>query len=184
VLFSDIRGFSTMSEKMSPAEVVALLNEYLTEMTAATAAFHGYVNNFIGDAIVVVFGVPIPQPDAERRAVSAALAMRDALAALNLRRATRGAPPIETGIGIAAGPMVAGQIGSPQRMLYTVIGDAVNVAARLETLTKEYPGKSILVTDRVAAALARGEGAPRAEPLGPIKLKGRTEPVEVFSIAR
>ena len=184
VLFSDIRGFSTLAERMDPQAVVALLNEYLTAMTGATAAFGGYINNFIGDAIVVVFGAPIPQSDAERRAVLAALAMRDALVALNVRRTARGDVPIETGIGIAAGDMVAGQIGSPERMLYTVIGDAVNVASRLETLTKEYPGKSILVTLRVAQALASDPALPRVEPLGLIKLKGRTEPVEVFAVLR
>jgi adenylate cyclase len=184
VLFSDIRGFSTLSERMDPQNVVALLNEYLTEMTAAAAPFNGYVNNFIGDAIVVIFGAPVPQPDAEWRAVMAALAMRDALAALNVRRAARGDAPLETGIGIAAGDLVAGQIGSPERMLYTVIGDVVNVAARLETLTKEYPGKSILVTDRVASALDQKAVAAHTEPLGPIRLKGRTAPVDVFAVLR
>ncbi len=187
VLFSDIRGFSTLAEQMDPQAVVALLNEYLTAMTGATAAFGGYINNFIGDAIVVVFGAPIPQSDAEKRAVLAALAMRDALVELNVRRAARGDAAIETGIGIAAGDMVAGQIGSPERMLYTVIGDAVNVASRLETLTKDYPGKSILVTRRVADAMAApgaGSGLPRMDPLGLIKLKGRTEPVEVFAVVR
>jgi class 3 adenylate cyclase len=165
---------------MDPQAVVALLNEYLTEMTAATAAFNGYINNFIGDAIVVIFGAPIPQPDADRRAVAAALAMRDALAALNVRRAARGEAAIETGIGIAAGDMVAGQIGSPERMLYTVIGDAVNVAARLEALTKEYPGKHVLVTRAVADAV--GDAVSQTESLGHIRLKGRTEPVDVVAV--
>jgi class 3 adenylate cyclase len=181
VLFSDIRGFSTLAETMDPQAVVALLNEYLTEMAEATAAYQGYINNFIGDAIVVIFGAPVPQPDAARRAVAAALAMRRALVSLNRQRAARGAPAIETGIGIAAGDMVAGQIGSPQRMLYTVVGDAVNVAARLEALTKEYPGKSVLITRTVAEAL-EGEDAPETELLGPIKLKGRSEPVDVFAV--
>ncbi len=182
VLFSDIRGFSSLAEKMAPQEVVSLLNEYLTAMTAATTASGGYVNNFIGDAIVVIFGVPVQQPDPERRAVSAALAMREALADLNARRAARGDAPLESGIGISAGEMVAGQIGSPERMLYTVIGDAVNVAARLEALTKEYPGKHILVSDRVAGALAGQPDAPPLEPLGPIQLKGRSVPVDVFAV--
>ncbi len=180
VLFSDIRGFSTLSEKMDPQAVVALLNEYLTAMAAATTAWNGYINNFIGDAIVVVFGAPVPQVDADGRAVHAAFAMRKALARLNETRAARGDAPIETGIGIAAGDMVAGQIGSPERMLYTVIGDAVNVAARLEALTKEYPGKHVLVTRAVADALATGSA--HAESLGPILLKGRSEPVEVISL--
>ena len=180
VLFSDIRGFSSIAETMDPHAVVALLNEYLTAMTEATSAYNGYINNFIGDAIVVVFGAPIPQTDAERRAVSAALAMRRALAALNERRVARGDPALETGIGIAVGDMVAGQIGSPERMLYTVIGDAVNVAARLESLTKEHAGKPILITRRVADAL--DHGALGLEPLGPIKLKGRSEPVDVVAV--
>jgi len=182
VLFSDIRGFSTLAETMDPQAVVTLLNEYLTAMTGATAAYNGYVNNFIGDAIVVVFGAPIPQLDAERRAVSAAVAMRVALVSLNARRAARGEAELETGIGIASGDMVAGQIGSPERMLYTVIGDAVNVAARLEALTKDYPGKPILVTRRVADALAGSPELGALEALGPIKLKGRAEPVEVFAV--
>lgn len=182
VLFSDIRGFSSLSEKMDPQAVVALLNEYLTAMVEATAAYNGYVNNFIGDAIVVIFGAPIPQTDAERRAVSAALAMRAALAELNLRRAARGEVPLATGIGIAVGDMVAGQIGSPARMVYTVIGDAVNVAARLEALTKDYPGKTILITRRVADALGAAPEVGALEPLGPHTLKGRLEPVEVFAV--
>jgi class 3 adenylate cyclase len=180
VLFSDIRGFSTLAETMDPHAVVALLNEYLTAMTEATAAYNGYINNFIGDAIVVVFGAPIPQLDAEARAVRAALSMRSGLARLNERRAARGDPPLETGIGIAVGDMVAGQIGSPERMLYTVIGDAVNVAARLEALTKDHPGRFILITRRVADAL--GPDLAVLEPLGPIKLKGRAEPVEVVAV--
>lgn len=186
VLFSDIRGFSTMAETMDPQAVVAMINEYLTVMSAATSQFAGYINNFIGDAIVVIFGAPIPQRDAEKRAVLAALAMRDALADLNQRRTARGEPALETGIGIAAGDMVAGQIGSPERMLYTVIGDAVNVAARLEALTKDYPDKPILITKRIAEAIVQDEGAPApaTEALGPIKLKGRSEPVEVFAVVK
>ena len=182
VLFSDIRGFSSLSEKMDPQAVVQLLNEYMTEMTEATRVYRGYVNNFIGDAIVVIFGAPIPDPDCERRAVLAAVAMRGRLAALNTRRLARGEAPLETGIGIAAGTMVAGQIGSPQRMQYTVIGDAVNVAARLESLTKEYPGRSILITRSVVNALQSVADFPQAESLGPVKLKGRNEPVDVFAV--
>jgi class 3 adenylate cyclase len=182
VLFSDIRGFSTLSEKMDPQAVVKLLNEYMTEMTEASSVYRGYVNNFIGDAIVVIFGAPIPDPECERRAVLAAVAMRRRLAELNRRRVTRGDSPLETGIGIAAGTMVAGQVGSPQRMLYTVIGDAVNVASRLESLTKEYPGRPILVTRSVVDAFKGVPGFPQPEALGPVKLKGRHEPVDVFAV--
>jgi class 3 adenylate cyclase len=167
---------------MDPQAVVKLLNEYMTEMTEASSVYRGYVNNFIGDAIVVIFGAPIPDPECERRAVLAAVAMRRRLAELNRRRVTRGDSPLETGIGIAAGTMVAGQVGSPQRMLYTVIGDAVNVASRLESLTKEYPGRPILVTRSVVDAFKGVPGFPQPEALGPVKLKGRREPVDVFAV--
>ncbi|WP_375770246.1 cache domain-containing protein [Archangium gephyra] len=181
VLFSDIRGFSSLSERMDPQGVVALLNEYLTEMAEAVRPYQGYINNFIGDAIVVIFGAPLVQRDIERRAVRAALAMQARLAVLNARRTARGDFPIETGIGICAGEVVAGQIGSPERLLYTVIGDTVNVAARLEALTKDYPEHSILVNHAVAGAVGEEPGL-RIESLGPVRLKGRAEPVEVSAL--
>jgi class 3 adenylate cyclase len=183
VLLSDMRGFSTMSESMRSQNVVAMLNEYLTEMTRSVRPWNGYVNNFIGDAIVVVFGAPVGPEDVERRAAYAALAMRDALARLNERRVARGDTRLETGIGISAGEVVAGQIGSPERMLYTVIGDAVNVAARLEALTKDKPGHPILVTRAVAQALENEAGVD-VQPLGAEKVKGRNEPVEIYGLHR
>jgi adenylate cyclase len=194
VLFSDIRGFSTISEKMEPLAVVDLLNEYMTEMAEAVRPYHGYINNFIGDAIVVVFGAPISRPKVERLAVEAALAMRGRLARLNVKRAARGETAIETGIGIGAGEVVAGNIGSLERMLYTVIGDVVNVASRLETMTKDYPGHSILITGRVAAEVG-GDGGEASSGkseggnsvcslnrIGPVKVKGRVDPVDVYAV--
>jgi len=181
VLFSDIRGFSTMSEKMDPQDVVTMLNEYLAAMTAAVRPWHGYVNNFIGDAIVVVFGAPVAESEVEVRAARAALAMREALTSLNLRREAEGHPPLRTGIGIAAGNVVAGQIGSLERMLYTVIGDAVNVASRLESETKAFPEHPILLTDKVATALKDEEGLPMTH-IGPRHVKGRDEPVELWAL--
>jgi class 3 adenylate cyclase len=180
VLFSDIRGFSTLSEQLDPQDVVAFLNEYMTAMTEAIAPWGGYVNNFIGDAIVVVFGVPVPVPDPEWRAVSAALAMRDRLNQLNAERQSRGEPSIQSGIGISTGHAVAGQIGSPDRLIYTVIGDAVNVAARLESLTKDFPDYPILMNDRTALGL-RDRAEIALQPLGPQHVKGRSEPVEVYA---
>ncbi|HEX8434520.1 cache domain-containing protein [Archangium sp.] len=181
VVFSDIRGFSSLSERMDPQGVVALLNEYLTEMADAVRPYQGYINNFIGDAIVLVFGVPVDQATIERRAARAALAMQERLVVLNARRVARGDFPIKTGIGICAGEVVAGQIGSPERLLYTVIGDTVNVAARLEALTKDYPEHSILMSRSVADALG-GEPGLRVESLGPIRVKGRAEPVDVSAL--
>lgn len=182
VLFTDIRGFSTMSEQMTPEEVVAFLNEYLTEMTNAVRPFGGYVNNFIGDAIVVIFGAPVDQPDKEWQAVAAALTMQERLAELNSRREARGEQPIHNGIGISTGEAVAGQIGSLERLMYTVIGDAVNVAARLEALTKEYPDYPILLNGATAVTLTSRLDL-TLKNLGPIQVKGRVEPVDVYAVA-
>jgi class 3 adenylate cyclase len=181
VLFTDIRGFSTLSEQMTPEQVVAFLNEYLTEMTNAVRPWGGYINNFIGDAIVVIFGAPVDQPDKEWRAVAAALTMCERLAALNQRRLQRGELPISNGIGISAGEAVAGQIGSLERLMYTVIGDAVNVAARLETLTKEYPDYSILINGPTAKAISIRHNV-TLKSLGPVTVKGRAEPVDVWAV--
>jgi class 3 adenylate cyclase len=181
VVFSDIRGFSTMSEQMSPEEVVAFLNAYLAEMTAAVRPWGGYINNFIGDAIVVIFGAPIDQPDKEWHAVAAALTMRERLEQLNRQRAARGERIIDNGIGISTGAAVAGQIGSLERLMYTVIGDAVNVAARLETLTKDYPDYPILINGPTAEAL-KARADLQLKSLGPIHVKGRAEAVDVYAV--
>ena len=181
VLFSDIRNFSTMSERMSPQEVVAFLNEYLTEMTSAIRPWGGYLNNFIGDAIVAIFGAPIDQPDKEWRAVAAALTMRQRLDELNRRRVARGEAPMDSGIGISTGEVVAGQVGSFERLMYTVIGDAVNVAARLEALTKEYREYSILINGPTAKALMARQDI-TLKSLGPIRVKGRAEPVDLYAV--
>lgn len=181
VLFTDIRGFSTMAEQMHPEEVITFLNEYLTIMADAVRPWGGYINNFIGDAIVVVFGAPVDQIDKEWHAVAAALDMQDRLAELNQQRIARGALPIHNGIGISTGEAVAGQIGSLERLMYTVIGDTVNVAARLETLTKDYPEHPILINGDTARALE-----PRSDlilkNLGPMHVKGRTHTVDVYAV--
>ncbi len=182
VLFSDIRGFSTLSEKMSPQDVVALLNDYLTEMTEAVRPFGGYVNNFIGDAIVVIFGAPESRSECEWSAVGAAIAMKERLEQLNLRRLNMGDPAIKTGIGISTGKVVAGQIGSLDRFMYTVIGDAVNVAARLEALTKEFEGNPILMNAVTYEGCKHKEGAEQFLDKGLQTVKGRQEPVHVYAV--
>ncbi len=179
-LFSDIRGFSTISERMSAPDIVAFLNEYLTEMTEAVKPWGGYVNNFIGDAIVVIFGAPVSAPETEYRAVMAALAMRERLDALNQRRAYMGEFPLENGIGVSTGNVVAGQIGALERCIYTVIGDAVNVAARLEAMTKDV-GQHILINHATYVGL-REHPEIITTALGEHKVKGRTEPVVVHAV--
>lgn len=181
VLFSDIRSFSTLSETMHPTEVVELLNEYLGEMSKAAQNWGGYINNFIGDAIVVVFGVPVMVPDCERRSVFAALEMRERLSSLNKRRVAAGKQPLRNGIGISTGPVVAGQMGSLDRFLYTVIGDTVNVAARLESLTKDFPDYPILINDETYKALDAQAGY-EAVDLGEQAVKGRHASVHVWGL--
>lgn len=181
VLFSDIRGFSTMSEKMEPDEVVEFLNEYLTEMTSAVQEWGGYVNNFIGDAIVVIFGAPDSQDEMEFNAVSAALAMRKKLALINFKREQRGDAIVQCGIGISTGEVVAGQVGSLERFLYTVIGDAVNVAARLETLTKEHPEHHVLINDETYKGIVKKDGFNFTH-IGQQQVKGRTQGVDVYAV--
>ncbi|MEY3201243.1 MAG: hypothetical protein RIR70_793 [Pseudomonadota bacterium] len=181
VLFSDIRGFSTLCESTPAPEVVALINEYMTEMSTAARNWGGYINNFIGDAIVVVFGTPVHHDDNEWRAVAAALEMRNRLHALNLKRRAMKRAPIYTGIGISTGDVVAGQMGAADRFLYTVIGDAVNIAARLEALTKDFPAHPILMNEETYSAISQRNEIP-FENLGPQKLKGREETVNVVGI--
>ena len=183
VLFSDIRDFTTISERIGPQETVALLNEYLTAMTEAVRPWGGYVNNFIGDAIVVVFGAPTAHDSIEWSAVGAALEMRDRLVELNAKRVSLGDEPLQTGIGISTGKVVAGQVGSLERFLYTVIGDAVNVAARLEGLTKEFEGNPVLVNSATYEAI-RERSELSIEDFGPRQVKGRREPVHIYGVTR
>lgn len=181
VLFSDIRGFTRMSERMTPIEVVAFLNEYLTAMVACVTDNGGVVDKFIGDAVMAVFGTPVsegPKRDAER-AVRCAMAMSERLASINQRRALEGKPAIRIGIGLHTGELVAGNIGSPQRMEYTVIGDTVNVCARLESLTKDLGRRTVL---SAATAALVGDIVEVVE-LGNVELRGRNEAMAVHGLA-
>ena len=181
VLFTDIRGFTTISEATGPHEVVLMLNEYLTEMTEAIKPWNGYINNFIGDAIVVVFGAPTNSDDMQLRAVNAAFNMRKRLAQLNERRIARGDSPIDNGIGIASGKVIAGQMGSPERCIYTVIGDTVNIAARIESMTREFNDHPILVNDDLYEAV-KDRTDMKGIYLGERAVKGRKSTVKVYAV--
>jgi adenylate cyclase len=180
ILFTDIRSFTTISETMEAHDLVELLNEYFTEMVSIVIQEDGVVDKYIGDAIMAVFGAPVPKPDDAVRAVRAAARMREALVALNERLAARGRPTLRTGIGIHTGEVVAGNIGSEQRMEYTVIGDAVNLASRLEGATKEL-GADVLVSEDTHALLG-DEFDTRA--IREITVKGRAKPVMTYEVIR
>jgi len=189
ILFSDLRGYSTIAEHLTPTQVVTLLNEYLAAMNAAIDAHHGCVIEFLGDAILAVFGAPAPLPGHGEWAVRAALAMGEALAKQNAiweqsgfaRIWTDGGmPSLAQRVGIHTGRVVAGNLGSSERMKYAVIGDAVNVAARLESLNKEM-GTEILMSDAVFCELP-DELAVHAVSRGTHRVKGRDQEVEVWSM--
>jgi adenylate cyclase len=178
VLFTDIRSFSTISERMDAHALVSLLNEYFAEMVTIIMQEEGVVDKFIGDAIMAVFGAPVTKEDDAERAVRAAVRMREALAELNQQLSKRGLPPIRAGVGIHTGEVVAGNIGSEARMEYTVIGDAVNVASRLEGATKDL-GEDLLVSEDTRA---QAGDAFAFRSLGELRVKGRHGPVRVYAV--
>jgi adenylate cyclase len=176
VLFCDIRGFTSLSERLTPEQVVSLLNEFYTTAIETTFKHDGTLDKFLGDAVMCVFGAPIAHPDHTARAVKTAIEMRTALAELSKRRSMRGLDPFEVGIGVALGEVVAGTVGTEERMEYTVIGDSVNVAARLQGQAK---GGSILLSRRTYEAVHElVEGFSR----GSMKVKGKEEEVEVYEV--
>jgi len=178
VLFSDMRGFTSLTERESPEAMVAQLNDYFTRMVALVFAHQGTLDKFVGDMVMALYGAPVDDEAHADHAVQTALAMVQALGALDAERAARGAPPFDIGIGINSGEMVAGNIGSDQVMSYTVIGDAVNLGARLESLNKEY-GTRIIISE-ATRALLRGQYDVR--PLGTVTVKGKTQAVKIFEV--
>jgi len=172
VLFSDLRDFTALAERLDGRDVVALLNDYHRRMVATIFAAGGTLDKYLGDGLMVYFGAPVTQADHAARAVRCALAMQEALAPLNAERTARGDVPLHMGIGIHTGPVVLGDVGAPQRREYTIIGDTVNVAARLQELTK-VRGVPILVSDGTRAAAA---ATPFAS-AGAVEVRGRTKPL-------
>ncbi|MCC6414812.1 MAG: HAMP domain-containing protein [Opitutaceae bacterium] len=180
VLFADLRGFTTLSETLPPRELIALLNRFLERMSAEIERHGGVIDKFIGDAIMAIFGAPVAQTDAADQALRAALAMERALSDFNIELLAEGRPALAIGIGINTAPVVAGNIGSHRRLNYSVVGDGVNVAARLEALTRHAEYRTtILVSD---ATLSAGTGHYQTRNLGAVIVKGRAEPVQIHAL--
>jgi adenylate cyclase len=178
VLFSDLAGFTDLSEKIPPEQLVTVINLYLQEMSDCVIGYHAYVDKYIGDAVMAVFGAPQPTSDHAVDACRSALASRRVLADLNARLAGSHHPTLRMRIGINTGEMIVGNVGSERKRNYTVLGDAVNLASRLEAANKEF-GTDILIGERTAHALG-GEFATR--PLARLRVKGKLEAVEVHEL--
>jgi adenylate cyclase len=178
ILFADIRDFTPWVEASDPREVVRDLNAYFTEMETAIRAHGGLVVQYIGDEIEAVFGAPVARPGHAEHAVRAALEMRARLGVWNAARAATGRPPLRNGIGIHTGTVLAGNIGSADRLSYALVGDSVNLASRLQGLTKELHA-DVLVSGTTRARL---DGDLPLRPLPAVRVKGRVAEVEVYAL--
>lgn len=178
VLFSDIRGFTALSEKLEPKVLVELLNEYLSKMTDVVFDFRGTLDKFMGDAVMAFWGAPVAEPNHAILAVRCALKMRSALKDLNQQWIHRGLFPIEIGIGINSGPVIVGNIGSEKRLDYTVIGDNVNLASRLEGLTKQYK-VGILISEKTQELIKNSVVCRQVDF---VRVKGKIQCVKIYEV--
>ncbi|MCB1229047.1 MAG: adenylate/guanylate cyclase domain-containing protein [Verrucomicrobiae bacterium] len=182
VLFCDIRGFTSLSENLDASEVVQLLNDFHGHMVDEIFRFGGTLDKYLGDGLLAWFNAPVPQTDHALRAVRCALAMVERLEVLNAERETDGKPPLKIGIGLHAGAAVVGNIGAAHRREFTAIGDTVNVASRLQTLTKEHHC-DILLSEAVVQRMREAEPdlpGLTLSPVGSAEVRGRKEPVTLF----
>lgn len=177
VLFSDIRSFTTLSEELGARETVSMLNDYFTDMVDVIFQHNGILDKYIGDAIMALFGAPFPGPDDAHNAVLVANRMLSVLGRLNAQRKTAGKNQINIGIGISSGELIAGNIGSPKRMDYTVIGDTVNLSSRLEGATKYYRAPILISEATVDQITGKGH---RLREIDLIRVKGKTQPVAIY----
>jgi adenylate cyclase len=175
VLFSDVRGFTTISEGLDPTQLTELMNEFLTPMTQVIHQHRGTIDKYMGDAIMAFWGAPVPDPQHARNALLAALDMIARLESLQGRFKSKGWPPIRVGVGLNSGEMTVGNMGSEFRLAYTVMGDAVNLGSRLEGLTKEY-GVQIIVSEFTRAAVPDFV----FRELDCVRVKGKARPVGIY----
>jgi adenylate cyclase len=178
ILFSDIRSFTNLTEELGAQGTVSLLNEYFTIMVECIQNEGGMLDKFIGDAIMAAFGIPVSHGDDEDRAVRAAISMIDHLYSWNRERLSQGKKEVRIGIGLNTDTVVSGNIGSPKRMDYTLIGDGVNLAARLESACKQYHAQ-ILISENTYKKL---RGTYRIREVDRVVVKGKSEPVAIYEV--
>ncbi len=179
ILFCDLRGYTPFVERKDPKDVVRFLNAYFSEMERAIRQYNGIVLQYIGDEIEAVFGAPVLEPKHPDMAVMAALDMRRRLEGLNRERKEMGDEPIRHGIGIHTGTVLAGSVGSPERLVYAMVGDAVNLASRIQNLNKQF-GTDILISHDTRKSLKIQEFD--LVSLGETPIKGKTEKIEIYSV--
>jgi adenylate cyclase len=182
LIFTDIRGFTTLSENVDSEEVVSWLNEYFSRMHKIVCAYGGHINKYIGDGLMIVFGAPLRRGDKleARAAVSCGLEMLAEVERINLDWEGTGRPRLAIGVGIHTGVATCGVVGAEGRLEYTIIGDTVNLASRLESTTKE-KGVPILISDATAHLLGVDY---ETEPLGDVKVKGKKESTQVLTVRK
>lgn len=180
VLFSDIRGFTTMSEQMSAEQVSEILNEYFTEMEPIITRYNGVINKFIGDAVMAIFGEPIQDKNHAQNAVKCAYAMLERVKELQKKWVQEGKPKIEIGVGINTGEVFVGNIGSINRMEYTVIGDTVNLASRLESYNKTYKTKMLISTSTYEEV----KGIVNVIRIPDVQIRGKAQKMDIYEVLR
>jgi adenylate cyclase len=182
VMFTDIRGFTAYSEKKQPEVVVQRLNQYLTATTKLILEAEGTLDKYLGDGLMAVFGAPIPLKDHVQRAIRVAEDIEEAVRKLNEYWVAAGEIPLQVGVGINSGPALMGNVGSPERMEYTAIGEDVNLASRVEGLTKNF-GTLVCISERSVQLLSEEERQSLGlRYVGQAEVKGFTEPVGVYTV--
>ncbi|MBN1668867.1 MAG: HAMP domain-containing protein [Anaerolineales bacterium] len=183
VLFTDVRGFTSISEKYSPGEVIQLLNQFFAIITQATRRYQGVINHFGGDSVLAVFGAPIERSleQSLSQAILAALEIRQGIIEMNAQRIRDGQIPLRFGVGINSGSVIAGNIGTEDRFQYTVIGDVVNVAARLQGISRQFP-RTPLLLPASSIEILRDHSTIEFQYLGEFRLRGRERPVPTYAI--
>ena len=181
ILFSDIKSFTRFSERHTANQVLTMLNEFFDAIYPAISEYGGVINKFGGDSTMALFGAPIPQPDHAYRAVKTGLAMLEVVRQLNVRRSRRGEKPIQIGVGINTGDVVVGTVGSEERLEYTAIGDPVNVASRIESLTRQVKEHDLLISQATLDALG-AEHDFITKDLGYFTVKGKSSQIHIYAV--